>query len=86
VLASGGTGSAFGAYQAFNAFPQAANMSGVGFVSYDASYPYPPAENVARHNFRLAPTSPFKGYGLDGKDPGADLDAIEAASGLDLTP
>jgi hypothetical protein len=61
-------------------------MGGVGFVSYDASYPYPPLENVARHNFRLAPSSPFKGYGLDGKDAGADIDAIEAASGLDLTP
>jgi hypothetical protein len=41
---------------------------------------------VALHNFRLSAGSPYKLFGLDGKDAGADIDAIEAASGLDLTP
>jgi hypothetical protein len=88
VLGSGGSGSTFGPYAANNAFPTASNLTGVGFVDYDgaAGYPYPPGENVCLYDFRLAPGSPFKGYALDGGDPGADIDAIEAASELSLTP
>lgn len=32
-------------------------------------------------DYRLLPTSPFKGQATDGKDPGADMDAIAAAMG-----
>lgn len=86
VLGSGGSGSAFGAYAANNAFPQTANLGGVGFIDYDASYPYPPTENQCLHNFRLSGASAYLKYALDGGPCGADLDDIEAASGLDLTP
>jgi len=37
--------------------------------------------NRAGGNFRLAPTSPFKNAGTDGKDIGVDLDALNAALG-----
>ena len=30
-------------------------------------------------DYHLAPTSPYKGTGLDGKDPGADIDLLNAA-------
>jgi hypothetical protein len=48
--------------------------SDVGFVDY------------ARGNFRLASNSPFKRRATDGRDPGCDIDALEAAiSGLTST-
>jgi putative Ig domain-containing protein len=47
-----------------NAFP--ADVKSVGFVSLGTDY-------------HLAPTSPYKGTGTDGKDPGADIDLLNAA-------
>jgi len=51
-------------WPANNAFP--ADVKSVGFVSLGTDY-------------HLAPTSPYKGTGLDGKDPGADVDLLNAA-------
>jgi hypothetical protein len=53
-------------YPADNFFP--ATLDNVGFV------------NRAGGNYRLAPGSPYKGQGTDGKDPGADIDAVAAAT------
>lgn len=36
--------------------------------------------DYAGRNYRLASTSPYKGKGTDGKDPGANIDAIVAAT------
>jgi hypothetical protein len=44
----------------------------VGFVDY------------AGGDYRLAPASPYRGAGLDGKDPGADIEAVEAATGEEV--
>jgi hypothetical protein len=35
--------------------------------------------DIANKNYQLAPTSPFKGKGSDGKDPGVDMTALMAA-------
>jgi hypothetical protein len=53
------------AYPPGNAFPS--SLEEVGFVDY------------AGGNLRLAPSSPHKGA-ASGKDPGADIDALEAAT------
>ena len=55
------------AYPTDNFFP--ATLDAVGFV------------NAAAGNYRLASNSPYKRAGTDGKDIGADIDAIEAAMG-----
>ena len=52
-------------YPADNYFP--ASLSAVGFV------------NLAGADYRLASGSPYKSKGTDGSDPGADVDAVEAA-------
>jgi hypothetical protein len=44
-----------------------ATVSGVGFTDF------------ANGDYRLAPSSPYKGAGTDGKDSGVDMDALEAA-------
>jgi hypothetical protein len=44
-----------------------ADWSQVGFVNYN---------NGDGGDYHLAPTSPFKGKALDGRDPGADIDAV----------
>ena len=44
------------------------NLSDVGFV------------DLAGGNYRLADVSPYKGAGTDGKDVGADIDDVEAAT------
>ena len=36
--------------------------------------------NIAAEDYRLLPTSPFKGKATDGRDPGADIDAVAAAT------
>ena len=36
--------------------------------------------DVSRGNYRLGPTSPYKNEATDGKDPGAAIDALEAAT------
>ena len=51
-------------WPANNAFP--ADVKSIGFVNLGSDY-------------HLAPTSPYKGTGLDGKDPGADIDLLNAA-------
>jgi hypothetical protein len=53
------------AYPADNFFP--VTLDHVGFV------------DRANGNYRLAPASPYKKAGMDGKDLGADFDAIDAA-------
>jgi hypothetical protein len=58
-------GGSASAYPANNFFP--ATLDHVGFV------------NRANGNYRLASTSPYKHAGTDGKDLGADFDAIDAA-------
>ena len=55
------------AYPAGNFFP--AGMSQIGFVDY------------AGGNYRLASSSPYKNAGTDGRDIGADIDAIQVALG-----
>jgi hypothetical protein len=55
-----------GSYPANNYFP--ANAAAVGFVDY------------AGGNYRLSPSSPYKNAGTDGKDLGADIDALDAAT------
>lgn len=52
-------------YPTNNFYP--ASLSDIGFV------------DLAGKNYRLASTSPYKGKGTDGKDPGIDWDALEAA-------
>ena len=54
-------------YPAGNFFP--ASMSEVGFVDY------------AGGNYRLSPSSPYKNGATDGRDIGADIDAIQIALG-----
>jgi hypothetical protein len=54
-------------YPANNFFP--ANIGAVGFV------------NPAGGNYRLSASSPYKNQATDGKDVGADIDAIDAAIG-----
>ena len=36
--------------------------------------------NFRSHNYRLLATSPYKGSGVDGRDPGADVDLVEWAT------
>jgi hypothetical protein len=52
-------------YPADNFFPP--SFAAVGFV------------DQAGGDYRLANTSPYKGAGTDGKDPGVDVDALDAA-------
>ncbi len=54
-------------YPAGNFFP--ASMSEIGFVDY------------AGGNYRLVSSSPYKNGGTDGRDIGADIDAIQVALG-----
>lgn len=54
------------AYPTDNAYPP--SLDDVGFV------------DRAGGDYRLAPGSPYKGYGTDGEDPGADIDAVVAAT------
>lgn len=56
-----------GSYPTGNFYP--ATMSGVGFMDY------------ANGNYRLSPSSSYKGAATDGTDIGADIDAINAAAG-----
>jgi IPT/TIG domain len=53
------------AYPSGNFFP--ASLNEVGFVDLNGG------------NYRLSASSPYKGAGTDGKDIGADIDAIQAA-------
>lgn len=71
------TGGVAASYPTDNFFP--ATMAGVGFT------------DLAGGNYKLAPTSAYKNQGLDGKDVGADIDALNAAiansvSGTGATP
>ena len=59
-------------YPAGNFFP--ANDAAVGWV------------DPANGNYRLAAGSPYKGLASDGKDPGVDMDALEAALGGGAAP
>jgi len=54
-------------YPSGNAYP--ASLAAIGFV------------DLAGGNYRLAASSPYKGKATDGKDPGVDWDALEAAQG-----
>ena len=42
--------------------------------------------NLAGGSYRLASTSPYKSAGTDGKDIGADFDALTAAMGGAIQP
>jgi hypothetical protein len=53
-------------YPTDNFYP--ATLDNVGFV------------NLAGGNYRLAPGSPYRNQGTDGKDPGADIDAVAVAT------
>ncbi|HKP10523.1 MAG TPA: hypothetical protein VJZ91_00385, partial [Blastocatellia bacterium] len=60
-------------YPAGNFFP--ASLNDVGFVDLNGG------------NYRLSASSPYKGAGTDGKDIGADMDAIQSAiNGAGTTP
>jgi hypothetical protein len=59
-------------YPVDNSFP--ATIGAVGFV------------NAAAGNYRLAAGSPYKGAGSDGRDPGADIDAVDAATRSAVLP
>ena len=58
-------------YPTNNYYPSA--LSGVGFV------------NQSGHDYNLASSSSYKGLATDGKDPGADQNAVETATGVLLT-
>jgi hypothetical protein len=60
------TGGSPSMYPADNFFP--ASLAEVGFV------------DLAGGNYRLSAQSPYKNGGTDGKDPGVDVDALEAAT------
>lgn len=60
-------GASSSGYPVGNYFP--ATVSGIGFVNYQTN----------DGNYRLSASSPYKNAGTDGKDLGADIDAIEAA-------
>lgn len=60
---AGATAAAYSPDYAGNFFP--ANDAGVGFI------------DQAGGNYRLAPTSPFKGLATDGLDPGCEIDTLE---------
>jgi hypothetical protein len=61
------SGSPTGAtYPTDNWFPT--TIAAIGFV------------NAAAGNYRLAASSPYKTAGSDGRDPGADIDAVDAAT------
>ena len=62
-------GANFKSYPSDNYFP--ASIQAVKFVDHTGD---------ETGNYRLAPDSPFRGAGTDGKDIGADIDAIEAAT------
>jgi hypothetical protein len=58
-------------YPTNNYYPSA--LSNVGFV------------NQSGHDYNLASSSSYKGLATDGKDPGADQNAVETATGVLLT-
>jgi hypothetical protein len=72
-------------------FPNSRMLNGIYIAAPPSNYPagnfFPPTVadvgfiDFANGNYRLAPTSPYKGAGTDGKDVGADIDAINAAAG-----
>jgi len=64
-------GGTAGSYPAGNFFP--ASLDSVGFA------------NLAGGDYHLAPTSPYKNAATDGKDPGADIDALTAATASALS-
>ncbi|MEO6132534.1 MAG: T9SS type A sorting domain-containing protein [Saprospiraceae bacterium] len=66
VLKNADIGGSANGYPAGNYFPP--NIAAVGFVNYAAG------------DYHLAPTSPYKNLGTDGKDLGADIDSIGIAS------
>ena len=55
-----------GSYPGVNWFPP--TDADVGFVDYSSG------------NYALGPGSPYKNQGTDGKDPGADFDALDQAT------
>lgn len=63
-------------------------LAGADATTYPAGSFYPATMAVVQlgADHRLSPTSPFKGKATDGKDPGADMDAIAAAMGGTTTP
>jgi hypothetical protein len=72
-------------------FPNSLMLNGIFIAAPPSNYPagnfFPPTVadvgfvDAANGNYRLAPTSPYKGAGTDGKDVGADIDEINAAAG-----
>jgi hypothetical protein len=58
-------------YPTGNYFP--ADLNAVGFV------------DLAGGNYRLAPSSPYRGKCADGKNPGADIDLVSQNAGMALT-
>ena len=60
-------GGAASSYPSNNFFPS--SLVSVGFV------------DLAGGNYRLVSTSPYRNAGTDGRDLGADIDAVEAATG-----
>jgi hypothetical protein len=73
-------------------FPQSQFLGGVFVGASPSSYPtgnYYPATianvgfmNLASGDYRLSSTSPYRNAGTDGKDPGCDFSALNAALGL----
>jgi chitodextrinase len=59
-------GAAAGSYPVGNFFPS--SYAAVGFVDF------------SKGDYRLGPTSLFRSAGTDGKDPGADINAVNAAT------
>jgi len=58
-----------------NVYPDAGVSPTLAAVLADADF-----VDAASHNYRLAVTSPGKGIGLGGADPGCDLDTVEMAT------
>ena len=85
-------GDNFGGVQAFATYtPDGVFLGNVMIIAPSAgifppgnSYPATAAAvgfaNVAAEDFHLLPTSPYKGKATDGRDPGADVDVVMAAT------
>jgi hypothetical protein len=93
-LAGGGTygymGDGYGGLGAWTHYVQDGTMTGNVIVMADPGTPYPAGNffpkdmsavgfvDLAGGNLRLGTVSPFKGGASDGRDPGADVDAVQA--------
>ena len=61
-----------------SSFPPSTWPSGNFFPATDAAIQFVNYNNGIGGNYQLSPSSPYKNAGSDGKDPGADITAVQA--------